>query len=112
MRKPSPRSPGLPAGAARSTIRRKVMASEQAEFWSKVAREYDRVVDLQIGPRARGLIIERVEKEGRLGKAAEFGCGTGLYTRALAGKADSVVATDISRSMLALARDRLQAGNV
>jgi hypothetical protein len=51
--------------------------SEQAEFWSKVAHAYDRVVDLQIGPRTRAMVRERVAREGRLGNLVEFGCGTG-----------------------------------
>ena len=88
------------------------MPNEQQEFWSKVAQKYDQVVDLQIGPKTRSLLRERVAKEGRLGNLAEFGCGTGFYTQVLAGKADSVVATDISPGMLALAREQIKAANV
>ena len=100
------------AEAAAVTIGAQPMGNEQAEFWSKVARKYDRVVDLQIGPQARKLVRDRLQKEGWLGKVAEFGCGTGLYTEALASKADSVVAADISPAMLALAKDRIKAANV
>jgi len=82
------------------------MANEQREFWSTVAQKYDQVVDLQIGPTTRSMVRERVAKERRLGKLAEFGCGTGFYTQVLVGKADTVVATDISRGMLALAKER------
>jgi predicted TPR repeat methyltransferase len=74
------------------------MANEQMEFWSTFAQKYDRVVDLQIGPATRSMVRERVAKEDRLGKLAEFGCGTGFYTQVLANKADKVVATDISRA--------------
>jgi methylase of polypeptide subunit release factors len=42
----------------------------------------------------------------------EFGCGTGFYALVLLGKADSVVATDISAGMLALAKERIEAANV
>ena len=49
------------------------MANEQREFWSKVALKYDQVVDLQIGQMTRSMVRERVAKEGRLGKLAEFG---------------------------------------
>lgn len=80
------------------------MGSEQHEFWSKVAPKYDRVVDLQIGPQTRSMVRERVAKEERLGRLAEFGCGTGFYTEVLANKADSVVATDVAAGMLTLAR--------
>ena len=89
------------------------MANEHREFWSKVAQKYDRVVDLQFGgPMTRSMVRERVAKEGRLGNLAEFGCGTGFYTQVLAGKADSVVATDLSPGMLALAKDQIKAANV
>jgi ABC-2 type transport system ATP-binding protein len=88
------------------------MPNEQPEFWSKVAQQYDRVVDLQIGPATRSLVRDRVAKESRLGRLAEFGCGTGFYTQVLAGKADRVVATDLSPGMLAVAQDRIKAANV
>ncbi len=67
---------------------------------------------MQIGPATRSMVRERVTKESRLGQLAEFGCGTGFYTEVLAGKADNVVATDISPDMLALAKERIEAGNV
>jgi ubiquinone/menaquinone biosynthesis C-methylase UbiE len=88
------------------------MAHEQREFWSEVAQKYDHVVDLQIGGKTRSMVRERVAKEGQLGNLAEFGCGTGFYTQVLADKADSVVATDLSPGMLALARDQIKATNV
>ena len=88
------------------------MANQQSEFWSKVAQKYDQVVDLQIGPTTRSMVRKRVAEEDGLGKLAEFGCGTGFYTQELAGKADSVVATDISPRMLALAKERIKASNV
>ena len=88
------------------------MANEQREFWSMVAQKYDQVVDLQIGPMNRSIVRERVRKECRLGELVEFGCGTGFYTQVLVGKADTVVATDISQGMLALAKERIKATNV
>lgn len=88
------------------------MANEEKEFWSTIARRYDQVVDLQIGPAARSMVRERVAKEGRLGKLAEFGCGTGYYTEVLVTKADNVVATDISPGMLALAKERITLASV
>jgi ubiquinone/menaquinone biosynthesis C-methylase UbiE len=58
------------------------------------------------------MVRERLAKEGRLGKVAEFGCGTGFYTKVLATRADSVAATDLSPGMLALAKDQIKAANV
>jgi ABC-2 type transport system ATP-binding protein len=88
------------------------MADEQAEFWSNVADKYDRVVDLQIGGTTRSLIRERVTRERDLGRAVEFGCGTGFFTGVLARRADKVLATDISPGMLQLAKQKVDAPNV
>lgn len=88
------------------------MATTQREFWSKVAPSYDRVVDSQLGGRVRALVLERLEKEARLGNVAEFGCGSGFFTAALARRADRVVATDLAPGMVELARERVRAPNV
>ena len=88
------------------------MSHEQSEFWSKVAPRYDQVVDLQIGPKTRSMVRERLAREGHLGKVVEIGCGTGFYTQVLAAKADSVVATDLSPRMLTVASERIKAVNV
>ena len=88
------------------------MPNEQSEFWSAVAQKYDQVVDLQIGPNTRSMVRERLAREGRLGKVAEFACGTGFYTQVLTAKADIVVATDLSPRMLAVAKERIRAANV
>jgi ABC-2 type transport system ATP-binding protein len=88
------------------------MADEPRDFWSRVAPRYDRVVDLQTGLRTRAMVRERVAREGRLGGVAELGCGTGFFTETLAGKADSLVATDLSPGMLELAHARVRAPNV
>ena len=88
------------------------MTNDQSEFWSKVAASYDRVVDLQIGRNTRSLVRERLGKEKELGNVAEFGCGTGYYTEALAGKAAAVIATDLSLGMLDIAKKCVTAANV
>ena len=88
------------------------MATSQREFWSKVAPSYDRVVDLQLGGRVRSLVLERLEKEEKLGSVAEFGCGSGFFTAALARRTDHVVATDLAPGMVELARERVRAPNV
>lgn len=87
-------------------------ADQQSQYWSKVANKYDYVVDLQIGGKTRSLVRERLAKEKRLGTLVEFGCGSGFYTAVLAEKGDSVVATDISPGMLAVAREQIKAENV
>jgi ABC-2 type transport system ATP-binding protein len=88
------------------------MINEQREFWSKVAQNYDRVVDLQIGGQTRSMVRQQLAKEGALGSAVEFGCGTGFYTETLADKADRLMATDLSPGMLDLARKRVRGAKV
>jgi len=83
------------------------VSEEQAHYWSLVADKYDRVVDLQIGGAARSLVLERVAAEPQLGRAVEFGCGTGFYTATLAPKADSLLATDLAPGMVEVARARV-----
>jgi ABC-2 type transport system ATP-binding protein len=90
----------------------RIEANQQSQYWSKVARKYDYVVDLQIGGKTRSLVRERLAREKRLGTLVEFGCGTGFYTGVLSEKADSVVATDVSPGMLAVAREQITAENV
>jgi ubiquinone/menaquinone biosynthesis C-methylase UbiE len=85
------------------------MNHNQREFWSAVAEKYDRVVDLQIGGRTRSMVRDQLEKAEALGSVVELGCGTGFYTETLATKASTVIATDLSPGMLALARERVHA---
>ncbi|HZR83957.1 MAG TPA: methyltransferase domain-containing protein [Candidatus Binatia bacterium] len=86
---------------------------EQAnDYWSRVARRYDDVADLQIGPATRGLVRERLAKEGWLGDVVELGCGSGFYTPVLAAHADRVLATDSSPGMVDLARERVASDRV
>ena len=88
------------------------MSSELIDFWSRAAPDYDRVVELQIGPGTRARIRELLAGEGSLGHVAEFGCGTGFFTETLASNANCVLATDASPGMLACARERLDNQNI
>ena len=88
------------------------MINEQRDFWSKVAQNYDRVVDLQIGGQTRSMLRQRLARETALGSTVEFGCGTGFYTETLSGKAERLLATDLSPGMVDLARSRVRAANV
>ena len=83
-----------------------------AVFWSKVAASYDSIIDRQLGRRTRSLLRERLAREGRLGRAVEFGCGTGFFTPVLAAKAERLLATDVSEGMLQVAKEQVPAPNV
>jgi ubiquinone/menaquinone biosynthesis C-methylase UbiE len=68
----------------------------------------------RIAPLARGAWDHNAHYHGRLlreipkrcGRALEIGCGAGEFTRLLAGRAESVVAVDLSPRMIRAARER------
>ncbi len=57
-----------------------------------------------------GVVLRRELDGGTIGNVVELGCGTGLNTAWLAGRARSVVALDFSAGMLDRARERVPAG--
>jgi len=61
---------------------------------------------------AAGQFYVGVNSEGHLGRVIEFGCGTGLFTEILAGKASALLATDIAPGMLEIAKQRVKAPTV
>ena len=83
------------------------MAKSKIDYWSESSQSYDKSVDSALGGNIRPLINEKLNQEGYLGAVAEFGCGTGYFTKTLAGKADYVVATDFSEDMLRIAHTEL-----
>ncbi len=84
------------------------MAVSQNQFWSQMAPKYEVMTDSQLGKTTRSLILEKLNAEGRLGKAMEFGCGTGFLTKVLSGKSDSLIATDLADGMLKIASENLK----
>ena len=77
-------------------------------YWSKYAREYDRRGEYVVGTAILEAIARRLSQEQDLGEVVEFGCGTGYFTRAIAGSAKHVIATDLSDEMLEVARVQLR----
>jgi ubiquinone/menaquinone biosynthesis C-methylase UbiE len=77
-------------------------------YWSKFANTIDEDEKYMVGGTAQQLIMERLSRESGLGELIELGCGTGLYTKALAPNASHVMATDLSDEMLAVARKQLK----
>ena len=71
------------------------------------------MIDLQIGADTRWRLRERIGGDSkRFGATAEFGCGTGFFTDAIASRAESALAADLAPGMLAVARTRCKARNV
>lgn len=77
--------------------------SGKKSYWSQYATVYDEGVDYVVGQSLRLALASRLARERQLGEVLECGCGTGFYTRVIAGHAKQVTATDISPEMLEIA---------
>ena len=77
------------------------------EYWSRFPDTYDKKIEYVVG---KGLLYEIVQELNRLpelGELVEFGCGTGIYSETILPKTKSMFATDLSDSLLAVARTRI-----
>lgn len=79
----------------------------EERYWSRFALTYDRDGEYIVGTSILQAIGQRLADEHDLGECVEFGCGTGYLTRAIAGAARNVIATDLSDEMLEVARTQL-----
>jgi ubiquinone/menaquinone biosynthesis C-methylase UbiE len=77
-------------------------------FWERIASVYDGGVDYILGNNLQLIVLDKLKKEQQLGRTVEFGCGTGYFTPLLAELSESVVATDITESMLDRTRERVK----
>ena len=84
-----------------------VKGQREEQYWNRLAHSYDRDGEYIVGEPILQAIMERLSAERDLGDCVEFGCGTGYLTRAVAGNARHVVATDLSDEMLEMARTEL-----
>jgi 2-polyprenyl-3-methyl-5-hydroxy-6-metoxy-1,4-benzoquinol methylase len=89
-----------------------VAADVDFRLYEKTARQYDRVRFSGLagswGHRRQIEILRSFCPDWRGKKVLEIGCGTGRITESLARWGARVTATDISREMLEVARDRLR----
>jgi len=80
-------------------------------FWDRSATQYDRQ-----SKRYEGLYsetIDRIQAHCRPNDhVLDFGCGTGLITLALAGRVQSITATDISEKMMQEAQKKASARGI
>jgi ABC-2 type transport system ATP-binding protein len=81
--------------------------------WEHRAEDYERRVFEVVGRECLETALDAVRSERNVGRAADVGCGTGLFTRPLAHRARQVTAIDSSEAMLDSARRKLNdMGNV
>ena len=77
------------------------------EYWSRFPDTYDKKMEYVVGKELLDEIIHELNRLPELGELVEFGCGTGIYTETIVLKAKSMFATDLSDSLLAVARKRI-----
>lgn len=85
--------------------------ADQIGYYRSRAGEYDVTAYGDVAA-ARERIARLVARMGPSGRVLEIACGTGLWTEALAGLADTVLAIDAAPEAVAIARDRIGSGNV
>jgi 2-polyprenyl-3-methyl-5-hydroxy-6-metoxy-1,4-benzoquinol methylase len=85
--------------------------AEQVDYYGRRAGEYDLTAYGDVGA-ARGRIARLVAEMQPTGKVLEIACGTGLWTEALAGLADTVTAIDAAPEVIDIARERLRSARV
>jgi ubiquinone/menaquinone biosynthesis C-methylase UbiE len=78
------------------------------KYWDQNASRYDEGIDHIFGNNLRLIILDTLQKEQRLGRTVEFGCGTGFFTPVLAQLSERVSATDISEKMLDQTREKIR----
>ena len=77
------------------------------DYWSRFPDTYDRKMEYVVGKELRYAIIQELDRLPELGELVELGCGTGIFTETIARKTKRMVATDLSDTLLAVARARI-----
>src|ERR1700684_682796 len=85
--------------------------SGQVYYYRRRAGEYDATAYGDVAA-ARARIARLVAEMRPAGRVLEIACGTGLWTEALAGWADTLTAIDAAPEAVAIARDRVQAASL
>src|SRR6266487_2299053 len=85
--------------------------TEQVGYYRHRASEYDVTAYGDVAA-ARTRIARLVAQMHPRGRVLEIACGTGMWTEALAGAADTLMAIDAAPEAVAIARDRVRSGNV
>lgn len=84
------------------------MSEPKEWYWSRFADTYDEDLRYIVGASTQQGVISRLSMERDLGEVIELGCGTGYFTKAIAGSATCVLATDLSEEMVEAARTELR----
>jgi 2-polyprenyl-3-methyl-5-hydroxy-6-metoxy-1,4-benzoquinol methylase len=85
--------------------------ADQVDYYRRRAGEYDATAYGDVAA-ARGRIARLVAEMRPAGSVLEIACGTGLWTEALAGWADTLTAIDAAAETVEIARDRVRSPSV
>ena len=83
-----------------------MITEQSAQFYAKSASNHDRIYDRPERQEDLEAMRGHVADVLRGHTVLELACGTGYWTRIIAGVADKVVATDINADMIAMAKLR------
>jgi ubiquinone/menaquinone biosynthesis C-methylase UbiE len=78
------------------------------EYWSRFPDTYDKNQEYVVGRELLHEIAGELQNLVELGDVLELGCGTGYFTVTVAEKSTSLLATDLSDSLLEAAKTRLR----
>ena len=84
------------------------MTEREEEYWGKSAQSYDDNLEYIVGRSLIQAIKKVLQEERDLKELIEFGCGTGLSTKALVKNAKHIIATDVSDEMVEMATKKLK----
>jgi 2-polyprenyl-3-methyl-5-hydroxy-6-metoxy-1,4-benzoquinol methylase len=85
--------------------------ADQVDYYRRRAGEYDATAYGDVAA-ARARIARLIAEMRPTGHVLEIACGTGLWTEALAGLADTVTAIDAAPEVVEIASDRVRSANV
>ncbi len=83
------------------------MTNMREEYWSRFPDTYDQNQEYVVGKELLSEITQELNRLSELGELVELGCGTGYFTKTIVGKTKSLLATDLSDSILEEARSRI-----
>jgi ABC-2 type transport system ATP-binding protein len=83
------------------------MKNRKEEYWSRFARSFEADQEYIAGKGNVQALVRKLHEEHDLKEVIELGCGTGRFTKEIAGNAKHIVTTDLSDEMLEVARIRL-----
>ena len=77
------------------------------KYWSRFPDTYDKKMEYVVGKELRDEIIQELNCLPELGELVELGCGTAVFSETIVPKTKSMFATDLSDSLLAVAKMRI-----